>query len=599
MLKNNGYNGGSISNEHDFLIVQKRFTVPLTNPLIPIQPKGSIIFDPSTDKLYVSDGKYWSPLNSGPTLKSNGEDISFSIKDKNHLKLTSNGILLVGEYPNDDFKNDGNISHFQGNIKVCGDVNASSIIFDSGEKLSVENGQLVFMNKDDTLKKIYDMGDKSIDEIPYSIEDKSNIIEDDSFYKKYYNTFVGKHSLENCSGDGNTAMGYYCLHYNTSSRNSGFGAFALQNSISGTDNVGIGYKSLFQNEIGSYNTSVGSSSFSKNKKGMHNTCLGYDSLEYCESGNYNVSIGANSLKSATFSDSNIAIGVSMTRCILPGIQNIGIGQRTFDNEKFSGSDNIAIGTNSGKSLEYGTQNISIGPSALDESANVNSNIAIGANSLGSGSLTSEQISIGVDSMLSNISGEHNTSIGTRALSLNVSGSYNIAIGNESLQLNKSGNDSIAIGVFSSFSCENGSSNISIGKESLQNNKNGNENIAIGKGAGCNILQGNSNIFIGNGASSSKDVNGTIVLGNGGCATSDNQFVLCGKFSGTCKLESGEKVIYCENVTLSTGILLTAQFIHGVPGFLYIYDRIPNKQFTIKSSSQYDESIVFYFMIESQ
>jgi hypothetical protein len=584
--------GQSILKEYDFIIIQNKLTIPLVNvsSLSP-QQKGSIIFDPLTEIFYISNGKKWCSIitsenygsileNENSSLELRDSSVIFSVDGIQKLKIDQDGILSVGT----DTPASGNISHFQGNVKIDGDVNVSSIVFENGGRLFVENDTLIF--------------DRGEDISSAFSQKSSSAIEENSFvYRKYHNTTFGKNCLEENGGEDNTAVGYYSLRFATGIRNTALGSSSLQNNIEGFENTGIGFKCLLFNIKGNYNTGLGSLSLSENINGIHNTAIGASALSQNE-GSYNVALGAEALKCSKQSLLNIAIGKSMINCVNPGIQNISIGQKSIDSELFIGYDNIAIGTNTCRSLIEGTQNIAIGPSALDESPYTNANIAIGANALGSLNLSSEQIAIGTDALLSNTEGKYNTAIGTRCLSMNTSGNYNTSLGYESMTFNKKGSENVSIGSYSLFSNEEGNLNIGIGKESLQNNKTGSYNIAIGIRAGDQIKNSSKNIFIGNSSTSTKDVEGCIVLGDEGCATENDQLVIHGNsISGIVRLNNGIKRVKCKSVTENSRILLTSQYIYGIPGFLYISDRNPTYEFIIKSSSEYDNSDVAYFIFE--
>jgi hypothetical protein len=609
MIKNHGQ---SILKDQDVVVAQNKLTIPLVNiSTIGPQQKGSIIFDPVTEIFYISNGSKWFSVttsenyssileNGNSSLRIQDSSIIFSVDGIQKLKIDKDGILSIGT----DEPSPGNISHFQGNIKVDGDVNVSSIVFENGGRLFVDGGILVFEQggispvgplfmKKDALKD--DIEEFSTEE---KILESSSSNEQSIFiHRKYHNTTFGKNCLEENGGEDNTAIGYYSLRFAIGQRNTAVGSSSLQNTIEGCENTGVGFKCLLYNIKGNYNTGVGSLSLSENVNGIHNTALGANCLSQNE-GSYNTAIGSEALRYSKQSLLNIAIGKSMVNCTNPGIQNISIGQKSIDSELFTGHDNIAIGTNTCRSLIEGTQNIAIGPSALDESPYTNANIAIGANALGSLNTSSEQIAIGTDALLSNTDGKYNTALGTRCLFMNTNGSYNTSLGYESMTFNKKGSENVSIGSYSLFSNEEGNLNIGIGKESLQNNKGGSCNIAIGVRAGDQIKNCSKNIFIGNSSTSTKDVEGCIVLGDEGCATENDQLVIHGKsISGIVKLNNGIRRVKCKSVTERSRILLTSQYIYGVPGFLYISDRNPTYEFTIKSSSEYDNSDVAYFIFE--
>src|SRR4029453_12094616 len=80
-----------------------------------------------------------------------------------------------------------------------------------------------------------------------------------------FNTELGFNALSNFPG----AAGSF---------NSGFGAFALEDTTSGSHNTALGGQALRNNTTGSYNTAVGENALVFNVDGVQNMALGQGAL---------------------------------------------------------------------------------------------------------------------------------------------------------------------------------------------------------------------------------------------------------------------------------------------------------------------------------
>jgi hypothetical protein len=154
------------------------------------------------------------------------------------------------------------------------------------------------------------------------------------------------------------------------------------NTMTGSDNTGLGLNTLIGDTTGSDNTAIGFTALINNKTGFDNTVMGSGAMESNTNGSYNISIGFNAMYNSLSSAGNIAIGNSslnntsgnnntaigdnsMTACTT-GSYNLGDGFESFPN-LLTGQYNIAFGTGAGVNITNGNYNIDISASGtLDE-----------------------------------------------------------------------------------------------------------------------------------------------------------------------------------------------------------------------------------------
>lgn len=193
------------------------------------------------------------------------------------------------------------------------------------------------------------------------------------------NTKYGIGALNNNTGDGNTAVGYYAMILyatNSGSNNTAAGAFSLQHNTSGSYNSAFGHSALYSGTTGSYNTATGNRALYFNTEGTHNTASGNFSLYSNTEGSYNTASGEGTLYS-----------------------------------NLKGSANTAYGSFSLFSNKNGANNTATGHEALYANTSGNFNTANGDGA-----------------MSSNTAGSYNTAVGVSAMFLNQTGSYNTALG---------------------------------------------------------------------------------------------------------------------------------------------------------------------------
>jgi len=127
------------------------------------------------------------------------------------------------------------------------------------------------------------------------------------------------------SGYDDVGVGYAALYNNTTGwSDTGIGANALQNNTTGFANTACGASALTKNMTGVWNTAVGTGALAVNTAGNDNTAIGEQALYY-NNGSYNTAIGVVALKYNTNGNNNIALGYQAGYNISTGSSNIDIG----------------------------------------------------------------------------------------------------------------------------------------------------------------------------------------------------------------------------------------------------------------------------------
>ena len=136
-------------------------------------------------------------------------------------------------------------------------------------------------------------------------------------------------------------------------------------SISGSDNVGVGVSAL--NAITS---------------GSRNIALGFDALIAGTTVNDNIAIGDHSLRAATtISSQNVGIGTSTLAKIASGTsQNVAVGY-IAGQEITTGYQNTIVGASAGITLTTGQNNVILGYGAEPTSASSSNNVYLGNTSM--------------------------------------------------------------------------------------------------------------------------------------------------------------------------------------------------------------------------
>ena len=200
-----------------------------------------------------------------------------------------------------------------------------------------------------------------------------SLLGDDNFYNVAFgydalsnNNIYYDALLESLSGIENVAIGFRSLKYNltagliaTSSYNTAVGSHSLYSNTTGNNNSAFGQQSLFFNTTGNLNVGIGVGSLSYNTSGNGNVAVGKDSLPSCITGNYNSALGYYALGGFTSGSYNVGIGYFAGYKVNPGTLNNGIyiGYSTTATE--NSTNEIIIGQNT---TGFGSNTARIGAS---------------------------------------------------------------------------------------------------------------------------------------------------------------------------------------------------------------------------------------------
>ena len=217
--------------------------------------------------------------------------------------------------------------------------------------------------------------------------------------------------------------------------------------------------------------------------GSWNTFIGYLTGKDVDDGatDNNVAIGREAFASASGA-TNIAIGYLALKYNTGG-SNIGIGSYLLDNDSFSGSYNVVLGSQNMGTATSGDDNIAIGQNAVQASTTASDNVGIGANAL--------QL---------NYTGERNVAVGYGALGE----TYTVSTRNTAVGYNAGG----------SAGYSSNSNNSLFGYQAGYELSTGSNNIMIGYQAGDAVTTGANNIVIGYDIDLSSDTaNNYLNIGN--------------------------------------------------------------------------------------
>lgn len=229
-----------------------------------------------------------------------------------------------------------------------------------------------------------------------------------------YNTVFGSFTLwqNQTGGDGNTALGYTSMYWNTT----------------GIGNTATGNQSLNQNRTGYWNTATGFNSLISNTTGNNNTASGIDALACNFTGSWNTASGAFALGGGTFN-------------FVEPFPQCAAGHAYF------GNGNTASGGQALLSNTIGNNNTASGYLALESNIDGDGNTAAGYQSL-----------------YSNTSGNRNAASGSWGLYSNTTGSNNTAAGQDALYSVTTGSNNIGLGANAGYYATTGGNNIEIGNQ---------------------------------------------------------------------------------------------------------------------------------------
>jgi hypothetical protein len=324
-----------------------------------------------------------------------------------------------------------------------------------------------------------------------------------------YNTALGYRSLFiHVRGDHNTSLGAESLYNNGPSffvqghKNTAAGYQALYANEDGFENMAIGSQALYHNINGAYNTAIGIKALYETEFSSECTAVGYEALLDNGAsgggitGDYNTAMGHSSLKENNGGDYNTAFGADALEKNTDGIENTAIGY-------FANANNVAVTSN------IGDRNTAVGVMAANTTAG-DYNVAYGYKAMFSNNEAWENTAIGFNAMYSNdftsVGGGQNVAVGFEADYNVIDKTGNVAVGYESMKNNTEG------------------ANTGVGYQSLYNNS-GEFNSALGYKAGDYNSPGDGCTFMGANA----DVNGSYsnasAIGNGAISNANNKMWL--------------------------------------------------------------------------
>ncbi|CAB4164619.1 hypothetical protein UFOVP830_57 [uncultured Caudovirales phage] len=220
---------------------------------------------------------------------------------------------------------------------------------------------------------------------------------------------IGYHALYYDTGGSNVGIGYTALGLNqTGYNNIGIGNAALYSNLIGANNMAIGSNALYSNQTGDNNTAIGSSALYNNQNGNYNTAIGFSALSGNLTGSGNFAVGYNAMNFSQYGSNNFAIGANAAALV---------GYVTTDANNFA-FGNSAL--NFAGSIDPASNNIAIGNNAMANAGTnggaVSSNVAIGNYALSGAGVSSPNalsntIAIGYNSGASIDGGTNNVIIG--------------------------------------------------------------------------------------------------------------------------------------------------------------------------------------------
>tara|TARA_Y100001963_G_scaffold140112_1_gene206750 strand:+ start:27 stop:2015 length:1989 start_codon:yes stop_codon:yes gene_type:complete len=168
----------------------------------------------------------------------------------------------------------------------------------------------------------------------------------------------------------------------TGEDNCAFGAGALAGSQDGDDNTAIGFETLayFEGSNGDgQNTAVGYKAGHFNGTGTNNTYIGSGAGTGAsgQSNSNNTAVGKDALWAITTGGSNVAVGANALDELLTGTQNTAIGGNALHQLDAAEGYNVAVGYDTGASLDGGSFNTLLGTGANAGAAGATYQTAIG------------------------------------------------------------------------------------------------------------------------------------------------------------------------------------------------------------------------------
>ena len=288
-------------------------------------------------------------------------------------------------------------------------------------------------------------------------------------------------------------------------RNVGLGTNALSSLATGSQqNTAVGYGAGQTMSTGSSSTFVGTYAGRYNT-GSNNVAVGREALsaQTSGSGGNNTAVGISSLRLLTTGTYNIAVGEDAGRSITSGAQNVAIGYGALQ-DRTTGQYGIGIGYFAGYYLTSGLNNIAIGRQAGRGST--------------SGSTAAHNVAIGTDTLRDLTTGNYNIAIGNQAGANVESGDYNVLLGDQAGTSYTSGRRNIALGYAAAYSGVTAEYQVAVGWLSGFG-ATGDNCTFVGANAGDATCSGQNNTCLGYQADpSSSTVSNEITLGNASVTT---------------------------------------------------------------------------------
>lgn len=338
----------------------------------------------------------------------------------------------------------------------------------------------------------------------------------DTYTSRSFNcTSYGARALQNLvTGSNNTAIGSRALESTgVAGNNTGVGFQALYRATGG-GNTGVGSACAEWLTTGEFNSFLGQNAGSKVVTGSYNVGIGYQALGESANASYAVAVGHRALGNSGTSDvsNNVAVGTFAGDFML-GQQNVAVGYRAangpnegsdgagnvsvgwFSMRNQAGADyNVAIGNSSGVNMTSGQSNVLVGYQAGNAQTTANNSVLLGYQA-GFNNTASGLVCVGYQAGLGNTIGTTNIAIGNGALTLNSTGSMNTAIGAGSLSAT-TGGEGTAVGYNALLTNSTGIYNTAMGSRSLRLSTTGSNNTAIGRDALYNNTTGGNNTAVG-------------------------------------------------------------------------------------------------------
>jgi trimeric autotransporter adhesin len=198
-------------------------------------------------------------------------------------------------------------------------------------------------------------------------------------------------------------------------------------SLSGTNNVAVGYQALFDNTTGTQNVAVGREALANNTTAVQNTAVGMYGLRNTTTGTNNIAMGYASLITNITGVANVALGHSALYSNTASA-NVAVGASALQNNT-TASNNTAVGWKALLDNTTGANNVGLGYAALENNTTASSNVAVGWAALYYNTTASQNTAVGYQSLFTNETGQYNTALGYKALDV-ATNDNNTALGNE-------------------------------------------------------------------------------------------------------------------------------------------------------------------------